>query len=389
MTKTVAYSQIGDVRKILDRLVKKSNKHGIGFGYSVSESTYYKTVNVYDADSHTVNSHASQTYQVEVVDIELSDTVICANGWTVTAHIEHTDGGHNVVTPIASIENIPAEWYTIIGNCDHCNSNRSRLKTYIVERNGEYKQVGTTCLKDYTGIHPELAIMWAQVQEMVINNIMGGNSLYEMFGGSIPSAYKVVEVVALAIDSIKEFGYCKADSQNPTKERVLKMFNDSIAPTPESMIQASTVCEFAINYNGTYSGIGDIILNAKAVIMSEYCKYKHFGRLVYLPIAIEREIERTAKLEARAIESAKSNYIGTVGERISVEVSSAKLISSFSTEYGVTRVYRFTDATDNVITWFSSKGIDIDNMKILTGTIKDHSEYNGEKQTIMTRCKIS
>lgn len=389
MIMTVSFSHIDDVRKILDRLIKKAEKHGVEFGYIVSDTTYYKTVGVYNTDGRTIDSRPSQTYQVEVIDIELSNTIIRANGWTVAAHVEHMDGGHNVVTPIGYTGEIPADWYTVPGNCDHCNSRRLRAKTYIVEHDGEYKQVGTSCLKEYTGISPELAIMWAQVQEMVVLDDMDSESLHSIFGGSIPSVYSVVEVVALAIDSITEFGYCKADSQKPTKDRIWKMLNEHIEPTPEAKIKAIAACEYAATYEGTFSGMGDIILNVKAIVLSEYCKYKHFGRLVYLPIAVEREQEHIAKAEARAIEAEKSDYVGNIGERITIEVSSGQLVSSFETQYGVTRVYRFSDLQGNAMTWFASKGIELNGITKVTGTIKEHSEYNGEKQTILTRCKVS
>jgi len=388
MKKTVSYVHINEVVKILDRLVKKAEKHGVEFNYKVSDTTYYRTVSVFDTDGHTINDYSSCTYKVEVIDIDITDTIICANGWTLAAHIEHMDAGHNVVTPLGYAGTIPAEWYTISGNCEHCNSSRYRTKTYMVERNGEYRQVGKSCLREYTGIFPDLAVTWAQVDEMVINDITSNESLYSMFGSSIPSVYSVVDVIALAIDSILEFGYMKSDSFNSTKEKVSKMLTENKEPTLESKKQAQDICEFITTYERGFGGM-DIIFNAKAVVLSEYCKYKHFGRLVYLPVAVKREQERQAQAKARAIESAKSNYIGQIGQRITVELKSSKYVSSFETQYGVTSIYRFTDANDNVMMWFSSRAIDIDKAKTITGTIKKHDDYNGEKQTILTRCKVS
>jgi hypothetical protein len=48
---------------------------------------------------------------------------------------------------------------------------------------------------------------------------------------------------------------------------------------------------------------------------------------------------------------------------------------------------------DNVLTWFcSGKGIDPDievgDEVLLTGTVKDHKEYNGVKQTYLNRCIV-
>lgn len=384
MLKTVYAHDIATVTKTLDKLVAKANKHGVEFAYEVSGEPYYKKVRVYNTDGRTICNHPSSTYRVEVVDVALSDTLICANGWNVLAHLEHMDGGRNVVTPIAHTGDIPSDWYAMPGNCEHCNSRRKRVKTYIVERNGEHKQVGASCLKDYTGIIPQLAIAWAQVEEIVVNDVMAEGKLTDAFGGVPPKAYTVIEVVALAIDSIAEFGYCKANGMNPTKNRISKMLSDGVSPTTKAKQEAAAVCEYAKDYEGT----DDIIQNAKAVISSEYCKVKHFGRLAYLPLAVRKEREREAARAKKAIEGAKSSYIGEVGKRITVELASGNLITSFETQYGTTMVYRFIDTSDNAITWFASKCIDCENIHSITGTIKEHREYNGEKQTIMTRCKI-
>jgi len=389
MVKTVSFHHIEEIQKILDRLIKKAKKHNVEFKYTVSDTTYYKTVNVFEAAFGTVNHYPSGSYQVEVVDIELSDTIICANGWTVMAHIEHMEGGHNIVTPISITGEIPANWYTMSGNCDHCNSIRNRTKTYIVERDGNYRQVGKSCLKEYTGIFPGLAIMWAEVEKKVINDVMEGENVYMLFGTSIPKVYSVIDVIALAIDSISEFGYVKSDGLNPTKERIYKMLKDEVAATKNAKTKAAAICEYVAEYENPALGMHDIIVNAKAIVISEYCKHKHIGRLAYLPVAVEREKERERKAAERVIEAAKSDYIGSVGEKITVELSASSYISSFETQYGYTMIYRFVDITGNVLIWFSSRGINLDNAKTLTGTIKNHNEHNGEKQTIVTRCKVS
>lgn len=57
---------------------------------------------------------------------------------------------------------------------------------------------------------------------------------------------------------------------------------------------------------------------------------------------------------------------------------------------GVTVLYRFIDINGNVIIWKSSKYIaDEKEISKLTGTIKEHKDFNGVKQTIVTRCKIA
>ena len=91
-----------------------------------------------------------------------------------------------------------------------------------------------------------------------------------------------------------------------------------------------------------------------------------------------------------------SEYIGEVGKRITIE---AKYIRSvqWETDYGYgywtnNTMFRhiFKDMRGNEITWKTSSSIVCDEgtVGMLTGTVKEHNEYNGCKQTNLTRCKF-
>lgn len=90
-----------------------------------------------------------------------------------------------------------------------------------------------------------------------------------------------------------------------------------------------------------------------------------------------------------------SDYIGTVGEKITVKATCDHKawyeVSAFR-GYGTTTMYAhsFKDADGNILVWKTSKSGDWikgDHVQV-TGTIKDHSEYKGVKQTVLTRCKV-
>ena len=90
-----------------------------------------------------------------------------------------------------------------------------------------------------------------------------------------------------------------------------------------------------------------------------------------------------------------SQHVGTVGEKISVPVV-YKHTASWSNGYGgywnegVTNLHTFQDDQGNVYTWKTGNFINADygTKMMLTGTIKEHGEYKGIKQTVMTRCKV-
>ena len=114
------------------------------------------------------------------------------------------------------------------------------------------------------------------------------------------------------------------------------------------------------------------------------------------------EAEREAKIKA---EKAISQYIGTVGDKLNMEVtydhSAYFKVRSF-TGYGEDTIYvhTFKDVNGNKLVWKTSKclGTWLENGEwnsyeegqavVLKGTIKEHNEYKDEKQTILTRCKV-
>lgn len=83
-------------------------------------------------------------------------------------------------------------------------------------------------------------------------------------------------------------------------------------------------------------------------------------------------------------------YVGEVGDKISKELKLGS-IGHYDTMYGTTYVYNFTDDDGNLFVWKTGNIIEAkagDKISI-RGTIKEHNEYRGTKQNIITRCKVN
>lgn len=72
-----------------------------------------------------------------------------------------------------------------------------------------------------------------------------------------------------------------------------------------------------------------------------------------------------------------------------MDCKSCKLLTSWDSQYGTTYLYKFVSANGYVFTWKTTKRLDVENVRGLVGTVKNRSEYNGWKQTELTRCKVS
>lgn len=120
------------------------------------------------------------------------------------------------------------------------------------------------------------------------------------------------------------------------------------------------------------------------------------------------EAERRAKEEAEILaQLAISQYQSEVGKRITVKMVKHRTVS-FESHFGWKTVYMnihiMKDANGNVYTWktqnslgyegederghYTYRGIESDEAFTIVGTVKEHKEYGGEKQTVLTRCKI-
>ncbi len=108
--------------------------------------------------------------------------------------------------------------------------------------------------------------------------------------------------------------------------------------------------------------------------------------------------EKEEKERQEALEKARkaiSQYIGEVGQKIEIECCFEKT-AWFDCRMGwkEERIYihTFKDVNGNKLVWKTSSkgnlGLNYGEPLILKGTVKDHSEYQEEKQTYLIRCKI-
>lgn len=127
------------------------------------------------------------------------------------------------------------------------------------------------------------------------------------------------------------------------------------------------------------------------------------------------DISKMKQDEWKRLHPSCSEWQGQIKERL----KNLKLTLIFKTQfesqrpakyrgwYDETRwFYSFKDEQGNIFTWTASSPagikhntedgcfdyftpLEIGNICILTGTVKEHKEYKGDKQTVLTRCKIT
>lgn len=378
------------LRKKVERIRNKCQKYGCDFHYEeVGEE--FREVSLENGEKIT-----SKFILVE------AEGVAVVNGWKFIASVEHTDKG-NIINRACDIE-VPERYYDSDPICEHCNSRRYRKDTYIVmhEETGEFKQVGKSCLKDFTkGMSAEgVAQYTALFDELIVGE--------EPYGGSWgENYYSVNEFLLYVAETIKHFGYVRTeDSGRSTRDRAHDYYKmehggrffpnekeriqeemESVSFNAEAEYNVELVKE-ALAWLASQEVSNNYMHNLSIACNLEYTTWKNLGILASLFPTYDRELEHQAEQEKKKASEQVSKYVGEVGDRIEIEVESMDCVTSWETMYGVTLIYKIVDVKGNVYTWKTSKYIceKVDKVK---GTVKAHTEYRGVKQTEITRCKVA
>lgn len=371
------------LEKKLNMIQTKCKKYGCEFNAKTVGEVFHEVF-----DEETNQSKVVKYFQVEASGVAKVD------GWEFVATIEHNTPV-NIIRSFRSEYEVPERYYTAAPVCEHCNSKRNRKDTYLVRNieTGEFKQVGKSCLKDFTnGLSAEAVAQYISFFDELIK----GEAIDFV---SAKPQYKVVDVLLYAVESVNLYGYVKSDSFSESTKSVVMSFLcqggryikehldkgfDTKREGNKEKVEA--ILAFV---TGLTEGFG-YISNLKTLCSKEYIEGRDIGIVVSAVACYDREMRYQARKTKEQEAGAKSNWVGSIGNRITLADLNVKLLTSWDNQYGTTYLYQFTDEQGNIYIWRTGNWIDADLKKVsLKGTIKAHGEFNGAKQTELTRCRLS
>lgn len=381
MTYSIHENNIPSLVEKLKKVANKCSKYGLTFKYKEVGEEF-----------KTVENHMERFVVVEVEGLAV------INDWCFVATLEHTEAGNIIRSCNPKIE-IPEYFRTCAPKCDHCNSARHRKDTYIVQNvtTGELKQVGKSCLKDYTN-------GWSA--EAVARYLSYFNALEEyeadesLCGGFTKHYYSREEILLAAVELTSKIGFVsKQKATDEEKESTAAKVIDFMSPSPAAQKEMAKIGynpetdenKAAVNDMLAWLEVQEVdsqyIRNLQILCKQEYLEYRDLGIVVSLPAAYHKALVKAEENKKRTEES-ESEFVGTIKERIVIENVSLKCVARYDTDYGVTKVYRMLDAAGNIYVWKSTNCIGDTDSITIKGTVKAHSEFRGEKQTELTRCKV-
>lgn len=367
-------SNIERLENRLRAIKKKCTAYGCTFHYKRLGETY-----------RTVKDDTGREVNAKFLLVE-ADGTAKINDFEFIATVEHHKP-MNVIRKFVDVD-IPHHYHTADPICEHCNSDRNRKDTYIIRNivTGEFKQVGKSCLKDYTkGLSAEAVAQYISAFDALIKG-------EAVDAARCPVYYETLYVLQVACQYVEKFGYVRTDEPFSTRSEVanflhgepmtMKTAEENNIDPEASVAKAQQILDWIHSLEDDFGYKS----NLKAVA-EEYIGVRGIGILVSAVPSYNREMERVERKAKEAAEEVQTEYVGTVGERILVPNAQVTLLTGWETQYGYTRLYKLVDPAGHIFTWKTANYIEQE-VVTLKGTIKAHTEFRNQKQTELTRCKI-
>ena len=319
---------------------------------------------------------------IKCMEVEVEGTYKL-NDWQFAATLQHTENG-NIIRNISNKE-LPLRFRDAECKCEHCNRIRNRKDTYIVynSKSDEYKQVGKSCLKDYTGLDSEvIASAMSFISEVILKEEY---ETLEIDFGSGCYSFDTSYIQAIAYYYVSKFGYNKQSESNSTVKGMISELTSTdskIGDVGKYQKSIQSILDDITKYAKSLEGVSEFIYNCKIAWLNEYTEYRNF---VFIAFFVKMYIEYQAKNK----NVNNSKFVGNINDKIIIDIKSYRVLytkSPYSYYAQDSYVYEIIDNDGNVYIWSTASYLE--NVKKIKATVKEHNEYKGVKQTVITRGKI-
>lgn len=367
--------------------------------------------------------------QMRYFDVEVSGLVPIIEGWTLAAVLDHEYAEGNMIRRVPTEQEIEIDekWRTADSDCDHCGYDRIRNETFLLWKDGEWKQVGRNCLADFGA--NERMIRHLEMMERVREAL----DIATEIPPDIHSPDGIFQIgirtyLAFVSTTIEEDGWLSKGkareigwSRAPTAERALDYIIErrkpvrqrelDITPSDEDYATADQALEWAREDLANRAQLSDYEWNLSMACTADAIREGDFGIVASLiPAYLRASGKWTTSGNGNGPDS---EFVGGIGEREFFQLT-VQMRRRIDTQYGASDLYIMEDADGNVFKWFTSslpvkrqqmidfiqperpKNVDIRSefemeegwTYRVKGTIKDHEIFNGVKQTALSRCMV-
>ena len=408
--------KLNEFKKAIEKIGKLAMRNGMAV-------PTYKKSPITTIERTIVSSMDGEEYvrkcmiDVHPIEIMIEDTYQM-KGWDYVATVHFREG---IIDQRDVEEQIPDIFGLSYNTCDHCNgSHPARNKSFIFKNAAsDYKQIGTTCSKDFFGVGGE-AIIKLSAELVQINKIYFGDDFenepfnyevdMEWLNGREIVDMKMLFAYANHILVKNDFNYVKKLWNHETNG---PSYRTNTGESTTELVESAFRKNALVNAYGEFEKAMDFVRTMEGETTDDYGltfvgnlktlgEYKTKARMsdtwkvVWTILKYEAHKKELIRLE----EVGDSKHIGVVGEKSTVKfiVEDIKHGDGF---YGPWTLYVGVDSNGNSVKKFgkigtqfvtnrdhelvNKNGVEVGDICLFNAMIKSHEENRGLKSTALGR----
>jgi hypothetical protein len=355
-----------------------------------------------------------------VVSIRLEGEAPTIDGWTVVARVEHIHGERNIVQAAPDAALSPealTPWLTAPANCQHCLTKRRRKDTFVLlDASGDTMQVGGNCLADFLRT-PDAADALAAYY----SGLAAFDAEFRQYtSGAGEPHVDVALLLTVAQEATTRFGWVPTRGGDPDKKPTAQWVRDAIrwakavrsaatgqvpielqplvdlwltgTPSPqahETVQWVRTTLEAEVVNDVDLGRADSYTANVATLLAKDFAPLRFLNLLVSVPRFVAARKHREAEeLAKKGPPKAPSEWFGAVKDREVYDLTLTRIVGPITGEWGDRFGYFFkATGTENIAVWWTGgePGVEIGENAEFRATISKHDEYQGVKQTILSR----
>jgi len=339
---------------------------------------------------------------VSVVNrLSLDYPIVKLGDWSVVGQIEASGEGNLLFSVSADPADVAqmALHASCQINCEHCNAKRARKLSYLLRDGaGQYKEVGSTCLEDFTGIDPGAALFMQKMY--VFWSAYGEEELG--FGAGRVSSIPVRGYLARVLFCMEEdkgfvsSGTARERGILATYQRAASLDHDFRNDSSlqrrfqESYERHAEYGQRVIDWWKQHDGDDSFSHNVKILLSGEDIELKS-KHLAFAAGAVPGFQRHLAKQAERQVESV---HIGEVGQKRG-EPLTLRSVASWDGRFGIQWRLNFSDEQGNRLSWRTSSPASeflepqsVGRAFFAHFKVKKHDEYKGQAVTEVSHLKV-
>ena len=399
---------LGRIQEALANMEKKAAKM-FKRGLPVPQDYEVPTCTVVRRFNKKIMTNDGERKEITLYEIEVTGLTIKFEEWTLIGKVSK-DEETGVVQVFKctgqEVDHILKGFINGIDlkRCDHCHAKRERNLGFILlnTKDDRVFQVGSSCLKDFIlGLDVNMTVFrsmaTAAFLEMLeeIEGDLGGQGSNDSSCTStdafLSAVHALVRESGRFITATEARNASGMHSSISTAESALELLHDlakdpgkvKIEITEEDQEKTRILLDWA-EANIMDKDLDSLSLfeaNIKNALFPGYVTSKTSGIIAYLAVH-HKKMTAPKKVEC-------SGFFGEPKAKFKDVPMELVYQTFYETQYGVTHVYGFQTEDNHKVVWKASSNQHIEPGKfIVSGTVKEHTTYNGKEQTLILRAKV-